>query len=220
MSGANPRAAAQRSRWARHRGHPAIHRWESTALYYRLANERVRERRGGLASADLLVRSVDFASIRRLQVEQRWDEAGLVLLDEARKLQAAGAELVVLRTNYMHKVAPVIEAGLGVPLLHIADVAARAALATGSRRVGLTGVAATMAERFSVDRLARHGLDVVVPDGVDRERLDRAVFTELCRGVLSEPVVRSPWTPTGPVRLVTDTLRALVGAGTPSLART
>ena len=160
--------------------------WESTALYYRLANEWVRERSGGLASADLLVRSVDFAQVRRLQLEDRWDEAGQLLLADARRLQGAGAELVVLCTNYMHKVAPVLEAGLDVPLLHIADVAARAATATGAERVGLTGVGATMTERFYVDRLARHGLEVVVPDAPDCNRLDTAVFTELCRGVLSD----------------------------------
>ena len=160
--------------------------WESTALYYRLANERVRERRGGLASAELVVRSVDFARIRRLQLEQRWDEAGRLLLAEARGLEAAGAELIVLCTNYMHKIAPVIEAGLQVPMLHIADVAAGAAIGCDARRVGLIGAAATMAEPFYVDRLSRHGLDVVVPDAAARERLDRAIFTELCRGVLSD----------------------------------
>src|SRR5919107_6081383 len=101
--------------------------WESTALYYRTANELVRERRGGLASADLVVRSLDFAEVRRLQLEDRWDEAGQLLLREAKALEAAGAGLVLLCTNYMHKVAPVLEAGLGVPFLHIADVVAAAA---------------------------------------------------------------------------------------------
>ncbi len=89
--------------------------WESTALYYRLANELVRARVGGLSSADLLVRSVDFATVRELQLEDRWDEAGDLLLREARALEAAGAELVVLCTNYMHKTAPRLEAGLRVP---------------------------------------------------------------------------------------------------------
>ena len=159
--------------------------WESTALYYRVANELVRERCGGLGSAELLVRSLDFARVRELQLGQRWDDAGALLLAEARRLEAAGAEVVLLCTNYMHKVAPALEAGLDVPFLHIADVAAAAALATGVRRIGLTGAAATMAEPFYVDRLAAHGLDVVVPDAADRERLDRAIFTELCRGVLA-----------------------------------
>jgi aspartate racemase len=160
--------------------------WESTALYYRLANELVRERRGGLASAELLVRSVDFAVVRDLQLRNRWDDAGALLLREAKALEAAGADLVVLCTNYMHKVAPVLEAGLDVPFLHLADVVAGAAHALGAQRVGLTGTAATMSEPFYVERLAAGGLDVVVPDAADRERLDRAIFGELCRGVLSE----------------------------------
>ncbi len=159
--------------------------WESTALYYRTANELVRERRGGLASADLVERSLDFAEVRRLQLEDRWDEAGELLLREAKGLEAAGADLVLLCTNYMHKVAPVLEAGLGVPFLHIADVVAQAALARGAVRVGLTGAGATMREPFYAERLARSGLEVLVPDPADREVLDRAVFDELCQGVLS-----------------------------------
>ncbi|HEU0101432.1 MAG TPA: amino acid racemase [Mycobacteriales bacterium] len=160
--------------------------WESTALYYRVANELVRERRGGLASADLLVRSLDFEQVRELQLAGRWSEAADLLLQEAKALEAAGAELVVLCTNYMHKTAPVLEAGLGVPFLHIADVVAQAALARGVRRVGLTGAGATMAEPFYTERLARSGLEVLVPDAADRDLLDRAVFGELCRGVLSQ----------------------------------
>lgn len=160
--------------------------WESTALYYRLANELVRTRCGGLASADLLVRSVNFAAVRELQLHDRWDDAAQLLLREAMALEAAGAELVVLCTNYMHKTAPVLETGLGVPFLHIADVAARAAGALGATRVGLTGAAATMAEPFYAERLATHGLDVLVPGEGDRQLLDRAIFDELCRGVLSD----------------------------------
>jgi aspartate racemase len=161
--------------------------WESTALYYRTANELVRERRGGLASADLLVRSVDFSEVRALQLEDRWEDAADLLLREAKALEAAGAELVLLCTNYMHKVAPALEAGLGVPFLHLADVVAQAALDLGVQRVGLTGAGATMSEPFYVDRLATHGLDVLVPGLADRDLLDRAVFDELCRGVLSDP---------------------------------
>jgi len=160
--------------------------WESTALYYRLANELVRERQGGLASADLLVRSLDFSLVRDLQVQGRWDDAADLLLREAKALEAAGAELLVLCTNYMHKTAPALEAGLGVPFLHIADVAAQAATALGVTRVGLTGTGATMAEPFYAERLGTHGLDVLVPRQEDRQRLDTAIFEELCRGVLSD----------------------------------
>jgi len=160
--------------------------WESTALYYRLANELVRDRLGGLASADLLVRSLDFAEVRELQLEDRWDEAAALLLREAAALEAAGAELVVLCTNYMHKTAPTVESGLGVPFLHIGDVAARAARALGATRIGLTGVGATMAEPFYAERLVGHDLEVLVPDESDRALLDRAIFEELCRGVVSD----------------------------------
>jgi aspartate racemase len=160
--------------------------WESTALYYRLANQLVRERAGGLASADLLVRSVDFAQVRELQLEDRWDEAGELLLGEAQALEGAGAELVLLCTNYMHKTAPRLEAGLTVPFLHIADVVAQAADDLGVRRLGLTGAAATMAEPFYAERLATHGVEVLVPAHDDRQLLDRVIFDELCQGVLSD----------------------------------
>ena len=159
--------------------------WTSTELYYRMANELVRDRVGGLASADLLVRSVDMAHVRTLQVEDRWDEAAELLLGEAKTLEAAGAELVILCTNYMHKVAPTLEAGIGVPFVHIADVVAQAATVLGATKVGLTGVGATMAEPFYAHRLGAHGLEVLVPGAADRERLDRAIFDELCLGVLS-----------------------------------
>jgi aspartate racemase len=164
--------------------------WESTALYYRLANELVRERRGGLSSASLVVRSVDFAGIRVLQLEDRWAEAADLLLAEGRALERAGAELVLLCTNYMHKVAPALEDGLAVPFLHLADVVAEAATARGARRVGLLGAAGTLREPFYADRLARHGLTTVVPDDAGIDRVDRAIFDELCRGVLS-PATRA-----------------------------
>lgn len=160
--------------------------WTSTELYYRTANELVRDRVGGLASADLLVRSVDFEQVRAMQVEDRWEEAADLLLREAKTLEAAGSELIILCTNYMHKVAPTLEAGLGVPFLHIADVVAQAATGIGATRVGLTGVAATMAEPFYARRLGSHGLEVLVPEAADRARLDRAIFDELCMGVLTD----------------------------------
>ena len=157
--------------------------WESTALYYRLANELVRERLGGLASASLLVRSLDFRDVRVLQVEDRWTDAAALLLREGQALETAGADLVLLCTNYMHKVAPALEDGLSVPLLHIADVVAQAA---PGRRTGLLGTAGTMREDFYAARLARHGLEVLRPDDPAIARVDRAIFEELCRGVLSE----------------------------------
>ena len=157
--------------------------WESTALYYRLANEGVRARVGGLASASLLVRSLDFAAVRELQVQDRWDDAEALLLREAQALVAAGADLVVLCTNYMHKAARSLETGLGVPFLHLADVIAAAA--TGPV-VGLLGAGGTMREPFYADRLRSHGLTVITPDDPGMDRVDRAVFDELCRGVFSD----------------------------------
>ena len=161
--------------------------WESTALYYRLANEGVRQRFGGLVSASLLVRSLDFAAVRELQVQDRWDDAEALLLREAEALVGAGADLVVLCTNYMHKAAGSLETGLGVPFLHLADVVAAAAQQVTERPVvGLLGAGGTMREPFYADRLRSHGLTVLTPDGAGMDRVDRAVFDELCCGVFSD----------------------------------
>ena len=157
--------------------------WESTALYYRVANELVRDREGGLASASLLVRSLDFRDVRACQIEGRWQDASVLLLAEARALESAGADLVLLCTNYMHKTAPALEAGLSVPFLHIADSLAAAA---PGPVVGLLGAAGTLTESFYRDRLSSHGLEVVIPPAEDIGRVDEAIFDELCRGVLSE----------------------------------
>ncbi|MGY1776218.1 aspartate/glutamate racemase family protein [Geodermatophilus sp. SYSU D00804] len=157
--------------------------WESTALYYRVVNELVRDRLGGLASASLLVRSLDFRAVRACQVEDRWDDAAALLAAEARALEDAGAGLVLLCTNYMHKVAPAVEAALTVPFLHIADAVAAAA---PGPVVGLLGAAGTVREPFYRDRLAARGLTVLTPPGDDVARVDAAIFGELCRGVLSD----------------------------------
>ena len=159
--------------------------WESTALYYQLINQGVAERLGGLHSADCLLASVDFATIARFQAEDRWDEAGEILAEKARTLEAAGADLLVLCTNTMHKVAPALEAGVGIPLLHIADVTATAARSAGLTRVGLLGTAFTMEQPFYRDRLTAHGLEVVVPDAPARAQIHRVIFDELCRGIIS-----------------------------------
>jgi aspartate racemase len=157
--------------------------WVSTALYYRLLNEGVRARLGGLASASLLLRSLDFREVRALQVEDRWDDAAALLLRKAKALEAAGADLVLLGTNYMHKVAPALEAGLGVPFLHIADAVGAAA---PGPVVGLLGTAGTVRGDFYADRLARHGLQVLRPDDDAVDRVDAAIFGELGLGVLSD----------------------------------
>ncbi|MCU1537815.1 MAG: Racemase [Humibacillus sp.] len=160
--------------------------WESSAQYYRLANELVRDRVGGLASARVLLHSVDFAEIERLQAQGRWDEAGAMLASAASGLEAAGAELLVLCTNTMHKVAPAIEAATTVPLLHIGDVTGRAVREAGVERVGLLATAYTMEQPFLRDRLGEHGLTVLVPDADDRALVHRVIYEELCLGVVTE----------------------------------
>lgn len=160
--------------------------WESSALYYRLLNEGVRERLGGLHSARCVLLSVDFAGIEELQARGDWDAAGALLARDAAAVQAAGADLVLLCTNTMHRVAPALEAVLDVPLLHIADVTAAAVRAAGLTRVGLLGTAFTMEQAFLRDRLAAGGLEVVVPAAADRAEVHRVVYEELCRGVVSD----------------------------------
>ena len=165
--------------------------WESSIEYERLINEGVRARLGGTHSADLIIRSYDFAAIEALQQADRWDDAGALLAADARRLQDAGAELVVLCTNTMHVCAPAIEAAIDVPLLHLADATARAVLAAGVRTVALLGTRYTMERDFYRGRLEEHGLDVVVPDDPDRTTVHDIIFGELVRGVVREESKRS-----------------------------
>ncbi|WP_432547677.1 aspartate/glutamate racemase family protein [Kineococcus sp. SYSU DK004] len=158
--------------------------WESTAEYYRLANELVRERLGGLRSAELLVRSVDFARIERLQAAGDWTGAGRVLAREAAALEAGGADLLVLCTNTMHEVAGALQEAVDVPLLHIVDVTAAAVRAAGASRVGLLGTAFTVQQDSYRERMAAHGVEVVVPAPAQRELVHRVIYDELCRGVV------------------------------------
>lgn len=156
--------------------------WESTAEYYRLANQLVRARLGGLHSARLLVASVDFADVEQLQAEGEWERAGAMLAALARSLEAAGAELLLLCTNTMHKVAPQVESAVSVPLLHIADTTAMAVRNEGLETVGLLGTAFTMEQAFYRERLARHGLNVLVPAAPERAEVHRIIYEELCLG--------------------------------------
>jgi len=157
--------------------------WESTIPYYRQINETVKARLGGLHSARLVLYSVDFQEIKRLQHAGQWDAAGELLAQAADRLQGAGAQGLVLCTNTMHKVAPQIEAAVGIPLLHIADPTAAAIRAAGLSRVGLLGTRFTMEEDFYRARLAeRHGLDVLIPTPEDRNTVHRIIYDELCLG--------------------------------------
>ncbi len=161
--------------------------WESSAEYYRLINEAVKERLGGLHSAQLLLYSVDFAAIERLQHAGDWDAAGAILADAARRLERGGADFLILCTNTMHKVADAITQSVTIPFVHIADPTATAIRAAGVGTIGLLGTRFTMEQEFYRGRLAgQYGLRVLVPDEADRETIHRIIYDELCLGTLRE----------------------------------
>ena len=161
--------------------------WESSIEYERLINEEIRRRLGGNHSADLLIRSYDFAEIEAVQEAGDWAAAGSRLAADARRLQEAGAELVVLCTNTMHRVADVIEEAIDVPFLHLADATAEAIKRAGLVRVALLGTRYTMEQDFYRGRLERrHGIEVSVPDEVDRGTVHDVIYRELVRGIVNE----------------------------------
>ncbi len=161
--------------------------WESTVPYYRLINEGVKQRLGGLHSARLILYSVDFAEVEHLQRTGDWVAAGALLAQAAQKLQGAGAEGLVLCTNTMHKVADAIESAVQIPLLHIADPTAAQVRQAGLGTVGLLGTRFTMEQPFYKDRLVQqHGLQVLVPSASDRDTVHRIIYEELCLGQVRE----------------------------------
>lgn len=160
--------------------------WESTALYYRLLNEGTAARVGGLHSLETIMYSVDFAEIEQMQSTGRWEQAGERLADIAGILQRAGAELLVLCTNTMHKVADRIEQNVHVPLLHIADATADAVQRSRLDRVGLLATAFTMEQPFYRERLQRQGVDVMIPDKHSRVQIHRIIYDELCLGIIND----------------------------------
>ena len=160
--------------------------WESTVPYYRQINEAVKARLGGLHSARIVLYSVDFHEIERLQQAGDWSMAGDVLAAAAQSLQVAGADFLVLCTNTMHKVASDIERAVDIPLLHIADPTAEAIRRAGHTAVGLLGTRFTMEEAFYRERLRdRHGLDVMLPEADERAVVHRIIYEELCLGIVS-----------------------------------
>jgi aspartate racemase len=162
--------------------------WESSAQYYRLINREVRERLGGQHSAELLLYSVDFHETQRMQHEGRWEDAAEHLVSGARRLERAGAELVVLCTNTMHKLAAQIERSIGIPFLHIADATGDEIRGAGLSIVGLLGTRFTMEQDFYRGHLAsRFGLRVLVPGPASREVIHGVIYDELCRGLIREP---------------------------------
>ena len=161
--------------------------WESTALYYQLINKFVKERLGGLHSAQIAMVSVDFQEIEDLQHKDKWVEAGELLSQAALRIQAAGADFLLICTNTMHKVAPQIEKTVDIPLLHIADAAAEAIKGQGLRSIGLLGTKFTMEQEFYAGRLTeRHGLTVLIPGKADRDIVHRVIYEELVLGVVKD----------------------------------
>jgi aspartate racemase len=159
--------------------------WESSIEYERIINTEVRRALGGVHSASLLLRSYDFAHIERLQADGDWDGAGALLAADARHLQDAGARLIVLCTNTMHRCADAIEAAVDVPFLHLADATAAAVIEAGVSEVALLGTRYTMEADFYRARLERHGLQVAVPQEPDRTLVHDVIYDELVQGVVS-----------------------------------
>ncbi|MFN3514036.1 MAG: aspartate/glutamate racemase family protein [Phenylobacterium sp.] len=159
---------------------------ESTTLYYQAMNRLVRERLGGLHSAQLLMWSVDFAPIAEMQAQGAWEAAGEVLAQAAGRLEGAGAEAILICANTMHLVADQVQAAIGVPLIHIADATAAAVKAAGCSRPLLLATRFTMEKAFYRDRLRAQGVEAAVPDAADRDRLHAIIYDELCQGVVTQ----------------------------------
>jgi aspartate racemase len=161
--------------------------WESTVPYYRIINETVKEKLGGLHSAKLVLYSHDFEEIACLQRAGAWDEAGRQLAHAAQSLRAAGADFLVICTNTMHVVADTVEATAGIPVFHIADPTAEEIRRRGLKKIGLLGTRFTMEQDFYRDRLRdRHDLDVLVPEEADRDIVHQVIFDELCQGIVRD----------------------------------
>jgi aspartate racemase len=159
--------------------------WESTVEYYRVINEAVKERLGGLHSAKCVLYSVDFAEVEGLQRRGQWPQAAQLLVGAAQSVEKAGADFVLICTNTMHKVADAVQARIGVPLLHIADATAEKVKQADIRRVGLLGTRFTMEDDFYRGRLTgQFGLEVIIPDPKDRETVHRVIYEELCVGTI------------------------------------
>lgn len=161
--------------------------WESTALYYRLINEGVRAKLGGLHSARIVLVSVDFHGIEEMQRSDDWAGAGRALARAARQVEAAGADFLLICTNTMHKVADRVQEAIDIPLLHLADATGRRIRAAGMEAVGLLGTEFTMEQDFYRGRLIeKHGLNVLIPPKPDREVVHRIIYDELCLGQVKD----------------------------------
>ena len=159
--------------------------WESSAEYYRIINQTTKEQLGGLHSAPIVMYSVEFNEIVRLQHEGKWDELTAIMVDAAKRLERAGADLVLICTNTMHKMASEVEHATSLPLLHIADATATRIKEKRLKRVALLGTRFTMEQDFYKGRLAeKHGLEVIVPSAEEMEIVHRIIYNELCQGTI------------------------------------
>lgn len=165
--------------------------WESTALYYRLINEGVKARLGGLHSAKIVLLSMDFQEIESLQHAGEWDRAGEALAAAGRAVEAAGADFLLICSNTMHRVSGQVAAAVSIPLLDLADATADRILARGIGKVGLLGTAFTMEQEFYRGRLAARGIEVLVPGTADRAIVHRVIYEELCRGRVEQESPKS-----------------------------
>jgi len=156
--------------------------WESTQVYYRLLNQYVKKRLGGHHSAKVVLYSVDFAEIEALQHTGDWEGTASILSSAAQALERAGADFILIGTNTMHKIADDVAAAVSVPLLHIIDITAEALKAQNIQRVGLLGTKFTMEQRFYRDRMAEHGIEVIVPTEGQRDYVHQVIYHELCQG--------------------------------------
>ena len=160
--------------------------WESTVTYYQLLNEGIKDALGGLHSAKVLLYSVDFFEMEARMSRGEWDEAANQLGNVAARLEQAGADMILICTNTLHKVAPQVQAKIGVPLVHIAEAAAEALLSQGITRVGLLGTKYTMTQEFYRDKLVERDIEVLIPEGDDIDLVNRVIFEELCLGIVKE----------------------------------
>lgn len=156
--------------------------WESTAVYYQLINQGIKQQLGGLHSAQIVLFSVDFAQIEQLQRSHQWDQAAAILIHAAQCLEKAGADFFLICTNTMHKLADQIQQSVAIPLLHIADATAQCLVSDGFKTVGLLGTAFTMEQDFYKERIATYGVNTIVPHSQDRARVHQVIYEELCLG--------------------------------------
>ncbi|MBR2801402.1 MAG: aspartate/glutamate racemase family protein [Erysipelotrichaceae bacterium] len=158
--------------------------WESTVTYYQVINETIREELGGLHSADILLYSIDFAPLAEMQERDDWDGAAQLMVDAARRLEAGGADFLLIGANTMHKAAPQVEKAVKIPLLHIAEATAEELKKDHIRKVGLLGTRYTLLQDFYTGKLKENGLQVILPEEV--EEVNRIIYEELCVGVLND----------------------------------